>query len=77
MKDFVSSRRVSILVWTAALWIFGLILALPGEGPWTDGVGALALLLVSSSAFLSGAAAPRSPAPAVPRAAHQNGWRKP
>ena len=67
MKDFVSNRRVSILVWAAGLSILWALFVVPSGQAWTGLVwfGALAFLLVSSVVLLLGVAAPASPAPVI------------
>jgi len=67
MKDIVSNRRVSILAWAASLSILWAIFVIPNGRPWTGMVwlGALAFLLVSSTALLLGAGAKESLAPVI------------
>ena len=54
MKDFVSSRRVSIVAAVASLLILWAIIAVPGGPPWAGllSLSVMAVLLVATARLL-------------------------
>jgi hypothetical protein len=65
MKDFVSSRRVSIVVAIASVLILWAIVAVPGGPAWSGlvALSVLAVLLTAASRLVLGTAAALAAAP--------------